>query len=261
MYAFEAGGDLEIESDDGRTRQLRSIIYQSGLEGEWSGNRGGITGLPWRKFPAAFLALDPYWYDVEPSSIAIAPPEGDTAYDDPIDYDIERPYNGASAAGINGDVGYDDPIDYDSAIGYDGGAIIEIPVESQLGVWPIITVHGPANYVQIRNLTTGEVVETNPGVTIPYDRELVVITRPEDRTILIAGVEAWDQVTAESTATMMLSAGRLEGLVDEDGVFVRDELGRIILTEGFPDRLSILVTGTASPTYVRVAWEERWLTP
>jgi hypothetical protein len=247
-------GQLRHVDDDGTARSLREVIYDGGLEGDDAQARSD-----WSRRVLNLVALDPYWYD-DTDDVALGPPEADTAYDDAVGYDAEIPYDGA-AAGISAGVGYDDAIDYDADIPYDGGTIVEFDLASPMGVWPTITVRGPATFVQVVHLGTGETIETLPGVEVPGGRDMLIVNRPEDRTIMLAGAEAWDRVTAGSSASMLVRPGQITDLRDENGVQVRDPNGRIILVQGQADRLSVLVRGTSASSWVRIAWEERWLTP
>jgi hypothetical protein len=235
-------------------RTLRNVVYDGGLEGDDAQARSD-----WSRKVLNLVALDPYWYG-ETEDIALGPPEADTAYNDAVDYDAEIAYDGA-AAGISAGVGYDDAIDYDADIPYDGGSVVTFGLDSDLGVWPTITVRGPATFVQVVHLGTGETIETLPGVEVPGGRDMLIVNRPEDRTIMLAGAEAWDRVTAGSSASMLVRPGQITDLRDENGTQVRDPNGRIILVQGQADRLSVLVRGTSASSWVRIAWEERWLTP
>jgi hypothetical protein len=248
-------GQLKYINLDGRARRLRDVIYDGGFEGDESQARSD-----WSRRVLNLVALDPLWYD-DPQDFALGPPEGDQTYDAALPYDEEAPYDGA-ASGINGGGAYDEALPYDEDAPYDGGAVVQFDeLTSTAGVWPTITVHGPATYVQVLNMDTGEIIETLPTTVIPDGGDLIVITRPEDRAILLSGAEAWDKVTAETSASFQLFPGQLSDVRDENGVQVRDSLGRIVVAQGLPTRLAFIVQGTSASSYVRVAYEERWLYP
>lgn len=46
----------------GSGRELRNVVYESGLEGLWDSQHGGVEGMGHRQFPLNLLALDPLWY-------------------------------------------------------------------------------------------------------------------------------------------------------------------------------------------------------
>lgn len=107
---FQGPGTLI--SDSGR--ELRSVVYESGLEGIWSVDAGGITGLGHRKFPVEFCALDPWWYGSGVSEdITIAAP---------------TPWDAA--------------IPWDSPIPWDGGSSFAVDVVGDGPAWPYWTLHG-----------------------------------------------------------------------------------------------------------------------
>ncbi len=249
-------GQLRSTPAAGEIRTLHNVIYESGLEGDESSD---TSGGDWSARVVSLLALDPWWYGPA-ADVSLGPPEGDFAYDANIDYDADIPYDGA-AAGIDGGLLYDANIDYDADIPYDGGAVIAYPGASPVGAWPTITVRGPASNVQIVHLRTGEILDSAPGVMVPAGREMVIVCRPGDRGVWVAGVESWGAITAGSSLQMMLRPAGPVPAVDASGHEVRDALGRVVLTTGVADRLSVIVQGTSAESWVRVAWEERWPEP
>jgi hypothetical protein len=96
---FQPGGVLVSSA----SRELRELVYVSGLGGVWSIDSGGVTGLSHRKFPLEFLALDPWWYgEAIQESFVFGEP---TAWDAAIAWDSAIPWNGGAAvsATITGD--------------------------------------------------------------------------------------------------------------------------------------------------------------
>lgn len=76
-------------------RKLRSVVYDAGLEGAWSIDSGGIGSLSHRKFPASFVALDPWWYgETQYLNGVFAAP---TPWDAAIPWDSPIPWNGGSS--------------------------------------------------------------------------------------------------------------------------------------------------------------------
>jgi hypothetical protein len=250
-------GQLRYVDDSGRERILRSVVYDGGFEGDESQVR-----YDWSQRVVNLLALDPYWYD-EATSIVLGPAEADYAFSDgTVAFNQASAFSGA-AAGISGSALFNDAVSFNTAdVGFSGGAIVAFPpLTSPIGIWPTFTIHGPASYLRIDHLRTGEVIELLPTTQIPEGRSMVVITRPEDRAVLFAGVDAWDRVTAETSATMQILPGQYTPLTDPFGVPLLDSSGRPIVVQGEQDELAIILQGTTGASYIEVAWEERWLTP
>jgi hypothetical protein len=250
-------GHLRYVDDNGRERILRSVVYDGGFEGDESQVR-----YDWSQRVVNLLALDPYWYDTA-QSMVLGPAEADYAFSDgAVAFNQASAFSGA-AVGISGSAGFNDPVSFNAAdVAFSGGAIVTFPpLTSPIGVWPTFTVHGPATYLRVTHMRTGEVIETAPGTSIPDGRTLLVITRPEDRTITLAGVDAWDRVTAETSASMQILPGQYTPLTDGYGIPIVDSLGRPIVVQGEQDELSIILQGTTGASYIEGAYEERWLTP
>jgi hypothetical protein len=250
-------GQLRHVDDDGRERWLRTVIYDGGFEGDETRAR-----TDWSRRVLNLLALDPYWYD-EADVIVLGPSEADYDFSDAtVEFNQASAFSGA-AVGISGEAGFNDPVSFNAVdVAFSGGAIVTFPpLESPIGVWPTFTIHGPASYLRITHMRTGEVIETAPGTAIPGGRTLLVITRPEDRTIMLAGVEAWDRVTAETSASMQILPGQYTPLTDAYGIPIVDSSGRPVVVQGEQDELSIILQGTTGASYIEVAYEERWLSP
>jgi hypothetical protein len=247
-------GQLRYVDDSGRERILRSLVYDGGFEGDESEVR-----YDWSRRVLNLIALDPYWYDAG-DSIVLGPAEADYGFSDgTVSFNQASAFSGA-AVGISASAAFSDPLSFNSPdVAFSGGAIVAFPpLNSPIGVWPTFTIHGPASFVKIVHRRTGEVIETG---SIPEDRALLVITRPEDRNIILAGVEAWDRVTADTSASMQILPGQFTPLTDVFGVPLLDSLGRPIVVQGEQDELTIMMQGTTGESYIEIAWEERWLTP
>lgn len=223
---FTGPGTLRMHRAD-HSRDLTNVYYESGLTGE-------EREVPWwQRVAVALLALDPFWYG-ETVTTSFGPPEGDQAYDTALPYDEAATYDGA-ASGISGaGATYDAAAPYDEAEPYDGGALFAPALTSRQGAWMTITFHGPATQAKALHLRTGEVVELKAGQSLGDAQELVITTDPTNRDVIAAGTPAWDRVTAESTASMMLLPG---------------------------DKLALSMSGTSANSYVLVTYGERWLTP
>lgn len=120
---FNDPGTLVADSG----RELRNVVYESGLEGVWSGDSGGVTGLGHRKFPADFVALDPWWYGTAVSeSVTIAEPTP-----------------------------WDAPIPWDSAIPWDGGGSVGLSIVGDASAWPYWTLHGELDTLTVSVIDVG----------------------------------------------------------------------------------------------------------
>ena len=104
-----AGGTL-IATTDSQERTLENVIYEGGLEREYSANGGG-GALTWRDVTVRLLALDPLWY---------GPVESDT-----LNVGTVTTFDSAS-------VTFDDP---DTP--FDGGDSTEIPVAGDMISFPV----------------------------------------------------------------------------------------------------------------------------
>jgi hypothetical protein len=93
---FQSG---TLVSDSGR--ELRSVIYEDGFEGEWSIDAGGVVGMTHRKFALSLCALDPWWYGA-PVLVEVTFSEG-TAWDADVLWNADLPWNGGASATITVD--------------------------------------------------------------------------------------------------------------------------------------------------------------
>jgi hypothetical protein len=64
--ALQGPGVLTFD-DDTNVRSLFNVIYDGGLEGEWSADMG-LQRFGWRKLVVSMLALNPWWHDEETSA-------------------------------------------------------------------------------------------------------------------------------------------------------------------------------------------------
>lgn len=88
------GGTLTADSG----RELREVIHEAGLEGVWSVDSGGVTGLSHRKFAVSLLALDPWWYGATQSVSGTF--AAGTAWDAAIAWDADIPWNGGDSVSV-----------------------------------------------------------------------------------------------------------------------------------------------------------------
>lgn len=108
-------------------RELREIVHESGLEGIWSIDTGGVVGLNHRKFPVDLVALDPWWYGGQ--------------IHEPVTLTAPTAWNAA--------------IPWNSAIPWDGGASVGIAVEGDVAAWPQWSIHGAIDTLTISVIGVG----------------------------------------------------------------------------------------------------------
>lgn len=61
LFAAFRNGPGKLQANNGsRTRELRDVYYEAGLEGQWAD--GAHRHGAWAKRTCSFIALDPYWY-------------------------------------------------------------------------------------------------------------------------------------------------------------------------------------------------------
>lgn len=95
------------------TRDLTNVIYEAGMEGDWSVDLA--PNGAWRKLVVSLVALDPWWYGASTSaSLTFA------------------------AA-----VAFDAAITFDNAIGFDGSDANPVTVAGDATAFPITTITGP----------------------------------------------------------------------------------------------------------------------
>lgn len=93
---FQAGPGTLVASSG---RQLRSVIYNGGLEAAWTVDTGGVEGLTFRKVTLDLLALDPWWYG-EWEEVNVTPLSAATAWDAAISWDAVLPWDGGSTVTV-----------------------------------------------------------------------------------------------------------------------------------------------------------------
>lgn len=104
-----------IYADDVRTRTLRQVIYEAGLDGS------GDANLLQRSLVVSLLALDPWWYGPAASTML-------------------------STSAVTG---FDAAISFDSATAFDGGGSIAVTVDGDIEAYPVFTVTGPATTLTV----------------------------------------------------------------------------------------------------------------
>jgi hypothetical protein len=146
--ALQGPGVLTFD-DDTNVRSLFNVIYDGGLEGEWSADMG-LQRFGWRKLVVSMLALNPWWHDEETS--ATINTAQSTDFDD---------------AGTL----FDDP-----DVAFDGSSETTVAVLGDATALPVWTITGPSDellvglqggqsFVLAAALADGDVitVDTRPG--------------------------------------------------------------------------------------------------
>lgn len=197
------GGRLAV-TIDGQTRELRDVQYRAGLEGVWN-NSVGIAGQTSRRMSAVMVALDPWWY--EDGSTASLTLTGATAFDAVLAFD-------------------------DASTLFDGSAASPVSVSGHAGAYPITTVTGPFDTLQV-GLAGGQTWELTAALAA--GSVITVDTRPGNRgPRLNGGAVDWSLLT-EASRLFELPVG--------------------------PSTLVAQSTGSTGASSVEVAWDERYLTP
>jgi len=164
-------GRLTWAEPDGTRRHI-DCYYDSGMEGEY--NRGDHTRVS-QKFGLVLKALDPYWYGDDVRAVWV--PE---------------------AA---------EPIAFFPLV-HDSGNFIELNPSQVIGstyhdnegdveAWPKWTITGPADSIELENVTTGKKIELNASVGSGEQR--IITTKPGISTIVDeTGANCWAELSDES---------------------------------------------------------------
>jgi hypothetical protein len=142
-------GPGALTFDDGTNiRTLLNVIYDGGMEGEWSAEMG-LQRFGWRKLVVSMLALNPWWQDDEQEE-SISTAQAD-------DFD-------------------DAAVDFDDSNAFDGSDTTTFTVEGDTTALPVWTIDGPYTallvgvedgqaFVLASALADGDqiVIDTRPG--------------------------------------------------------------------------------------------------
>lgn len=221
---------LERDNGAGRVRELLDVYYVGGLEGDGTERFGPGAAREWKRRVIELRALDPYWYGpIE--TLGLGVPETPDDYNAAIPYNSAIPWDGPGG-GISSGLVWDPAIAWDNSYPYDGGAVVTPAITSRVGGWPRIEVLGPASFIQIIHLRTGQLVQTIAA--LDATKTLAIEGAPSGRGVFVDGTSAWGMVTPNSDAAMQLVAG---------------------------DSLAIVVSGTNANSYVTITWRQRWRMP
>lgn len=165
---FHGPGALTF-NDGTHTRTLFSVIYDGGMEGEWSADMG-LQRFGWRKLVVSLLALDPWWYDAEQS--------------DPISTAQATAFNSASVA-------FNDP-----TVAFNGSDTTLLNVDGDASALPVWTITGPFDSLLV-GLAGGQAFVLADALTA--GNQIIVDTRPGSRgPRLNGGAIDWSLLTPES---------------------------------------------------------------
>jgi hypothetical protein len=148
-----------------------TVLYKSGLEGKWG---GGDSGARWERFGLVLLAVDPYWRAREPVELEFEAGAGDVAF---LSTSASDPWPRQLSASV--------------AI----GANMEIYVDGDVPVWPVVTVLGPASFAEL----TWPDADVRVPQGVPTSSALVLSTDPRRRTARLDGAIAWNRIAFDST--------------------------------------------------------------
>lgn len=178
----------------GEDRTLENVFYESGLEGEYSGNGGG-GALPWRMVTVNMRAMDPWWQGpIQSTALNVG---AVTAFDD---------------AAVTFDA---------STTPFDGGNATAIPVSGDTYSFPLFVITGPFTTLALDGGNLGETVVLSAAlaagsqITIdstPGDRGPKLNGGDVDWSLITSGSRLWtltnpsDTVAASATGTTGASA-------------------------------------------------------
>lgn len=166
---------------DGSARELRSVLYSSGLEGDETAE---LAGTKWMRAVPAFLAADPYYYDPIPVSRLFVQ-SGIRPFFPLLPLRLSR----SSVFGQN----------------------LVIVNEGTQATWPEWTFQGPWTRIELHHRGTGKTLVY--GAAGSSSAQIKVDTRPGEKTIVDeTGLNRWADVDPAGMALWPLHKG--ENLVD-----------------------------------------------
>jgi phage-related protein len=168
MDPTRGAGRIRVTSPVGDQREI-VCRYSAGLEME---ERLGGSGPNWQQAAIKFVAHDPYWYDVSPTSKTFTV----TALV-PSFFPIFPLRLTASELAV------DDTVDN----------------TGDVAAWPVWTVNGPGSGIKLSNLTTGRLIYL-PSTTLVAGQTLVIDTRPGYKsTVIDSTTNSYSALSADSS--------------------------------------------------------------
>lgn len=153
MDPVRGRGRIRVTSPIGDQREINCLVA-SGLElQEILGSNSGPT---WQRFPATFLAHDPYWYDVSPTTQTFTVDSSGAFFFPFFPLKITT-----------------SEIAVDSSVDNTGD------VES----WPVWTITGPGSVIKLLNYTTGKELYF-PSGALAAGQQIIVDTRPGVKSVV-----------------------------------------------------------------------------
>lgn len=144
-------GKLRVTSPIGDEREINCRVSAGLGLSEALGEHSGPT---WQRFPASFIAHDPFWYDVSPTT------KNFTITSTPNFFPLFPVRLVASQ-------------------------IVAYETVTNTGdeeAWPIWTITGPGSVVKLSNLTTGKVIYF-PNLSLTSGQRMYIDTRPGYKTV------------------------------------------------------------------------------
>lgn len=161
---FQGPGTLRYTGIN--TRDLTNVIYEAGMEGDWSDQVA--VNETWRKLVVSLLALDPWWYGASTSS----------------------------ALTFAAAVAFDAAITFNNAIGFDGSDANPVNIAGDTTAYPITTIVGPFTTLQV-GIAGGQTFQLSAALAA--GSTIIVDTNPGNRgPRLNAGAIDWSLLTPTS---------------------------------------------------------------
>lgn len=162
-------GKVRVTSPLGDQREINCHI-SSGLEGnEVLGDNSGFT---WQRFPATFLAHDPYWYDVSPTADSFAVTSSMPTFFPFFPLKI-----------TSSEIAVDDSVTNDG----------------DEAAWPIWTITGPGSVIVLSNFTTGKRLYFPLGA-LSTGQSITIDTRPGVKSVTYNdGSNAFSALSSDSS--------------------------------------------------------------
>lgn len=162
---FQGPGTLRYTGVN--TRDLTNVIYEAGMEGDWSDQVA--VNETWRKVVVSLLALDPWWYGATASTA--------------LTFGAAVPFSNAGTS-------------FDAAIGFDGSDANPVTIAGDASVFPTITIIGPFTALLV-GFAGGQTFQLSAALAA--GSTIVVDSTPGNRgPRLNAGPIDWSLLTAAS---------------------------------------------------------------
>lgn len=237
---------------DGAVRDLE-CYYVGGFEGDetTAGVDHAVLAMV-----LDFEAPDPYWFG-ETVTRTLQASGAPTPFSDAVAFDAALPFSG-SLTGV-GTTAFDAALGIDSSTAFDGGVITVFSIDSDVDVWPTITVTGPCSSLVITNLDRSVRIGLEGGLKneklqliIDGPGRRVLYGSPTGYTINLGGDRLGQP--RQGRRTIVVPAGFVAawGLLSPGS--------RLFPFEPGDNRIALAMTGTTSASQIDISWKPRWLT-